>query len=296
MPMADRPEYISFDPDTCYNLMVEKGNPKGVRNMTDAITKMANEIVSVMDGKIYGIWLYGSAAIDDFRLGWSDIDICALTAGKITEEQAQRLLMLRQEMLKKEPGNPYYRSFEGIIADLDEYRNRSYSRLVYWGTSGQRVTDNYAPDPFSMFELAKYSKTVYGNEPWIFPAPGREELVRGVRQHYEAIRKYAVETDGSLYSCGWLLDIARCIYTLRYNDVIAKTKAGIWALDEHIFPDEASLRKTIEIRQEPTFYKNMAETKTWLKSLGPVVQRYADVLEHELSVTAFSPDHRRDLP
>ncbi len=250
--------------------------------MYDAISKMTDEIVSVMEGKIYGIWIYGSAALVDFRLGWSDIDLCVLTDGKISEDRAERLLMLRQEMLKEEPGNPYYRSFEGIIADLDEYRNRSFNRLVYWGTSGQRVTDRYVPDPFTCFELAKYSSNVYGNKPWIFPAPGMEELVRGVREHYDAIRKYAVETDGSLYSCGWLLDIARCVYTLRYNDVIAKTKAGIWALDEHIFPDEEALRKTVEIRQDPAFYKDRPETKAWLKSLGPVVQRYADVLGREL--------------
>ena len=251
--------------------------------MFDAIRKMTNEIVSVMEGKVYGVWLYGSAAIDDFRLGWSDIDLCALTDGKISQRQAERLLFLRQEMLKKEPDNPYYRSFEGIIADIDEYRDRAFGRLVYWGTSGQRITGRYTPDPFSRLELAKHGKTVYGNAPWPFPAPGREELIRGVREHYETIRKYAAETDGSLYSCGWLLDIARCVYTLRYNDVIAKTEAGIWALDEHIFPDEEYLRKTVEIRQAPALFKDRTDTITWLKSLGPVVQRYADVLERELA-------------
>ena len=252
--------------------------------MFNAIAKITNEIVSIMDGRIYGIWLYGSVVMNDFQLGWSDIDFCALTDGMISESQAERLLFLRQQMLEKEPENPYYRSFEGIIADQREYQNQSFSKLVYWGTSGQRITDTYVHDPFSRLELAEYSKTVYGNVPWIFPAPGREELIRGVQAHYEAIRKYAVETNETLYSCGWLLDIARCIYTLRYNDVIAKTKAGIWALNEHIFPDEEPLRKTIEIRQRPTIFKNRADTKKWLKSLGPAVQRYADVLGYELSI------------
>ena len=202
---------------------------------------------------------------------------------KISESQAERLLLLRQEMLRKEPDNPYYRSFEGIIADRNEFQSQSFSRLVYWGTSGQRVTDAYTQDPFARLELAKYSKIAYGNAPWPFPAPGREALIEGVREHYYAVRKYASETNDTLYSCGWLLDIARCVYTLRYHDVIAKTKAGIWALEEHIFPDEATLRKTIEIRLRPAFYKDRAETKEWLKSLGPVVQSYADVLDRELS-------------
>ena len=250
--------------------------------MNDAIDKMTNEIAGIMDGKVYGIWLYGSTVMDDFRLGWSDIDLIALTDGPIPEDRAQRLLSLRQDMLEKEPGNPYYRSFEGVIAPLEEFRSRSFSRLVYWGTSGQRVTDRYSLDPFALFELARYGRNVYGGRKWILPEPGRDEMIRAVREHYECIRKVAVRTDGSLYSCGWLLDIARCVYTLRYNDVIAKTRAGVWALKEHLFEDEAPLRKTIAVREDPLAFKGKDELNEWLKGLGPVVRRYADVLENEL--------------
>ena len=250
--------------------------------MKNAIDAMVNEIIRIMDGDVYGIWLYGSVVMDDFRPGWSDIDFVALTRGEISETRAEQLLTLRQQMLDKEPGNPYYRSFEGVIANLDEYREGKFRRLVYWGTSGQRVTNRYEPDTFSAFELAKYGKPVYGGKPWILPAPGREELIRAVRAHYESIRKYAAQTNESLYSCGWLLDIARCIYTLRTGEVVSKTQAGIRALEEHLFPDEAPLRKTVEIRQDPQDFRDRNDVKQWLKGLGPVVQQYADVLEAEL--------------
>ncbi len=235
-----------------------------------------------MDGRVYGAWLYGSAAMEDFRLGWSDIDFVALINEPISENQAQSVLMLRQDMLKAEPQNLYFRSFEGVIASLDEYRSRSFQRLVYWGTSGQRITDRYTPDAFSLFELANYGIPLCSSKAWILPAPGRDTLVSAVRSHYETIRKCAVQTDESLYSCGWLLDIARCIYTLRHNDVISKTRAGLWALEEHLFSDEVPLRKTVEIRQHPLSFKGKQDIKLWLKGLGPVVQQYADVLEHEL--------------
>lgn len=100
----------------------------------------------------------------------------------------------------------------------------------------------------------------------------------------DTIRKYATVTNDTLYSCGWLLDIARCIYTLRNNDVIAKTYAGMWALEHHIFRDEEPLRKAIEIRQAPLKFKKRPDVRNWLSSLGPTVQRYADVLEKELAV------------
>jgi len=38
---------------------------------------------------MYGAWLYGSAALDDFQLGWSDIDFVALIDGPISEKQAE---------------------------------------------------------------------------------------------------------------------------------------------------------------------------------------------------------------
>lgn len=250
--------------------------------MFHAVIRILNEIGSRMDGRVYGAWLYGSAAMEDFRLGWSDIDFVALINGPISENQAQSVLMLRQDMLKAEPQNLYFRSFEGVIASLDEYRSRSFQRLVYWGTSGQRITDRYTPDAFSLFELANYGIPLCSSKAWILPAPGRDTLVSAVRSHYETIRKCAVQTDESLYSCGWLLDIARCIYTLRHNDVISKTRAGLWALEEHLFSDEVPLRKTVEIRQHPLSFKGKQDIKLWLKGLGPVVQQYADVLEHEL--------------
>lgn len=202
-------------------------------SMMDSIHRMTNEIAGALEGSLYCIWLYGSVVFGDFRMGWSDIDFVALTDRPITEKQANKLLTLRQTLSEGEPENLYYRAFEGIIADIHEYSRNSYSKLVYWGTSGQRITDAYANDVFSQLELSKYGRSVYGTaDRSIFSEPCREDIVKAVQAHYEAIRKYACQTDARLYSCGWLLDIARCIYTLRNNDVIAKTQAGILGVGE----------------------------------------------------------------
>ena len=93
---------------------------------------------------------YGSSVLNDFRLGWSDIDILVLTDKQITEEQAQKLVGLRQALLEKEPGNPYYRSFEGGMLTLDAFLTGKADRVVYWGTSGERITDTYMFDSFGI--------------------------------------------------------------------------------------------------------------------------------------------------
>lgn len=258
-------------------------NTDDARKMNDAISIMAKEIAARLDG-LHSLWLYGSAVMGDFRLGWSDLDFIAFSNGELSEEAAQSLVMLRQELQEQYPENPYYRLFEGVILDLDEYRSGEYKRIVYWGTSGQRITHSFELDPFARYELARFGKCVCASaDRSLFALPERAELVCAVRRHYEGIRQYARVTDEKLYSCGWLLDISRCIYTLRTGEVIAKTRAGEWALENGIFDDPAPLEKALEIRKNPLEYRYDAKVKAWLSSLGDTVQSYADALEAELS-------------
>ncbi len=191
--------------------------------MTESVSKLTGEISCIMGGNLHSVWLYGSIVLGDFRLGWSDIDFIAFTNTRIAENLAQKPVLLRQTMAQREPANPYYRLFEGIIAEINEYLRHSFTRLVYRGISGQRILDKYNPDVFSSLELVRYGKAVYGeDERSIFSLPDRNDILSAIRLRYETIRKYAKQTDD--------------------------------------------------------------DTMHWLGNLGPTVQRYADVLEDELSV------------
>lgn len=251
--------------------------------MKESIDIMTRRMASVPAGGMRGVWLYGSVTLDDFRLGWSDIDFLALTESPLSEEEAGNLLELRARLSEEFPGNPYFPLFEGVILSGEEYFSGNIRRAVYWGTSGQRITERYRPDVFSRYELAANGVRVFGSgsEP-VFEFPTREEIVSAVRAHLEGIRRCAVKTDYSLYSCGWLLDTARCVYTLRTGGVISKTEAGRRALKDGLFPCPEQLERTLAVRMSPLEYVGSSETKRWLESLGPTVQSYADVLETEL--------------
>ena len=129
-----------------------------------AINKTVHEIRSILSDGEPSIYLYGSSVLDDFRLGWSDIDILVLTDRQISEEQAQKLVKLRQTMLGKEPDNPYYRSLEGSMLTLNAFLSKSSDRVVYWGTSGERITDTCVFDSFGMAELVENSVLLYGSD------------------------------------------------------------------------------------------------------------------------------------
>ena len=251
-----------------------------------AINKMVCEIRSILQGNETSIYLYGSSVLNDFRLGWSDIDILVLTDKQITEEQAQKLVGLRQALLEKEPGNPYYRSFEGGMLTLDAFLAGKADRVVYWGTSGERITDTYMFDSFGMTELIESSVLLCGKDIQNqLKAPEFSELYADVKHHYETIRKYVQKSGRSFYSFGWMLDIARCIYTLRTGKIIAKTDAADWALENNLCPDPDALRIALEVRRSPLNHKEDKQTFDYAETLAEPIQRFADVLQKELTAT-----------
>lgn len=253
----------------------------GLQRAIDKMTATVSEILSSCHPSIY---LYGSAALNDFRLGWSDIDSLCLTRTEIPQPEADRLVGLRQTLLQEEPDNPYYRSFEGGMLPLDAFLNHTPSRVAYWGTSGQRLTDRLDFDSFCMTELLANGILLYGDDVRaLMKKPAYDDLLNDVKRHYEAIRKYAQTTGRSIYAFGWLLDIARGLYTLRTGNVIAKTAAGKWALENGLCPVPEALQQAVDIRKEPLQYKNDPATLDRAQTLGAAIQRFADVLEAELA-------------
>ncbi len=252
--------------------------------LDSTINKMTERIAGILDNNAPSIYLYGSAALGDFRPGWSDIDILVLTEREISVEAAGRLVNLRQKMLEEDPDNPYYRQFEGGMLSLEAFLSHEKSRVVYWGTSGERITDGYSFDAFCMSELLNSGVLLHGRDVReLMMRPTYDELKQNVRRHYETIRNYAKVTGRSLYSYGWLLDISRCIYTLRTGKIIAKTAAGEWASVEKLCPCAEILAKAVEIRKNPLKYKDDVGIYDVAETLGDSVQKYADILKAELN-------------
>ena len=231
--------------------------------MEHSIQIMAQRLADILPNS--SIYLYGSVVMDDFRHGWSDIDIVCFSD---TTPPAE-LVDLRQHLTDEYAGNTYFRLFEGVIISTD--------KVVYWGTSGQRIIDTYTLDPFSVISLKTYGRLLHG--PDIregIQYPSRDEIMQAVERHYKTIRAYGKK------GAGWLLDTARCLYTISTNDIIAKTQAGEWALDQKLPPDTEAMKRALEIRKNPVDYKDDEETQQWLSSLEPRIQEFADVLEKEL--------------
>lgn len=249
-----------------------------------AIRSMVSAISEILADNQPSIYLYGSSVLNDFRLGWSDIDILVLTQKRISQAQAQELVMLRQRLLENAPENPYYRSFEGGMLTLSAFRSKELDRVIYWGTSGQRITDTYLFDSFCMAELLQNGRLLYGQDIRNqLKMPEYSDFYVDVQKHYESIRQYAQTTDRSFYSFGWLLDIARGIYTLRNGTVTSKTEAAQWALDNNLCPVFKTLEVALKVRKNPMQYRDDTKIFNYAETLGAEIQSFADVLEKELN-------------
>ena len=252
------------------------------KNRQLSINRMVQEISRILADCSPTIYVYGSSALNDFRLGWSDIDILVLTEKQISEPQANSLVRLRQAMLAKEPENAYYRSFEGGMLTLGAFLSKSPDRVIYWGTSGERITDRYLPDSFCMAELMESGILLHGKDiRKELKYPDFHELYSDVKRHCETIRTHAQSTGRNYYSFGWMLDIARCIYTLRTGKIIAKTRAAEWALENSLCPDPDVLVTALNVRRDPLKHGDK-KTFDYAETLGAPIQRFADVLETEL--------------
>lgn len=250
--------------------------------MQQALTLMTSAIADTLRENVPSIYLYGSCVMDDFRPGWSDIDLLVLTEAPISRSQAETLLMLRQTFPLSHPGVPHFRAFEGCMLCTETLTKRTPGIVVYWGTSGQRLTDRCALDAFSLWELHHAGQLLHGPDVrHILPIPTPAELHRGVARHLRTILDHG-RGGRSIYTFGWLLDTARGLYTLRHDAVISKTAAGEWALHEGLCPDEDALRLALAVRREPALIALEAVLQQ-AEALTPAIQRFADVLQHELA-------------
>ena len=229
------------------------------------------------------LYLYGSAAMGDFRPGWSDLDLLCLTRAPLSPARADALLPLRQTLAAENPAVPFLRCAEGAVLSLTECRSSRCVRAVVWGSRGERLCDSWSPDAFTLLSLHQCGRLLAGEEVRAsLPRPDASLLRGAVAAHLQTIRRHAVVTGSSLYSCGWLLDIARGLYTLRTGALIAKTSAGEWALAEGLCPDADALRHALTLRRHPALAR-LPEEQVFLAGLGPAIQRFADILEDALS-------------
>ena len=248
-----------------------------------AINTMAVSIYNILESVPPSIYLYGSVTAEDFRPGWSDIDLLVLTQEPITETQADLLLTLRQQLAQRDPDTPYYRAFEGGMLDLGSFLTNESTRVVYWGTTGERIKERHDFSAFDRASLLQNGQLLLGRDVRRhFEMPESPESATAVISHAVSIRQHG-KGARSLYAYGWLLDIARCMYTLVNGRLTSKPTAAQWALDEHLCPCPAELSMALTVRRQPELIRDES-VLAYAEGLTEAIQSFLNLLEKALGM------------
>lgn len=254
-----------------------------------AINTMAVSIQRILWDAQPSIYLYGSVTTEDYQHGWSDIDLLVLTQEVITEEQASALVELRQLLAARDPDTPYYRLFEGGMLDLGSFLSGEETRVVYWGTSGQRTKKTHGFSAFDRASLLQNGQLLLGKDVRRhIEMPDYEEMTAAVADHLASIQAHGAGSR-SIYAYGWLLDIARCIYTLVNGRLTTKTNAAQWALDQHLCPCPSELSMALTVRRQPELIRD-PQILDYAENLTEAIRQYADMLQYVLSTAGHKPE------
>ncbi len=261
-----------------------------------ALNRFCQEIFHILGDHITSIYLHGSAAVSDFRPGWSDLDLLVLTDAPIPDDQAECLLCLRQTLTQLYPENPFYRTMEGAVLPLYAFtENKTAPNIVYYGTGSQRITDHYEMNALSRTEWFTNGILLYGSDirDDIALLPPYEDLVDAIDAHLNTVFRYGCTPSASLYSYGWICDLCRCLYTLETGKIISKTEALRYALTHPAVPSTlyGVISETYRVRTDPKTALEDPDTLTRAAALGSDIRHMAECTEAVLR-TVRAREHR----
>lgn len=247
-----------------------------------AINTMAVSIARILEDAEPSLYLYGSVTTGDYRPGWSDVDLLVLTSEPIQQTQTDALLYLRQFLAQRDPDTPHYRLFEGGMLDLGSFLTGKETRVVYWGTTGERIKTRHAFSSFDRISLLRTGQLLLGHDVRRhMETPTYDEVLADIRAHLQTIREHG-RGARSLYAYGWLLDIARGLYVVMNGRPVTKTDAAQWALDERLCPCPAELAMALTVRRQPELIQD-ASVLDYAEGLTESIQSFADLLEQAIT-------------
>lgn len=95
------------------------------------LMRYVNEVTAVLGEKVYGMYVYGSIALEAFDEAHSDIDIVVVVKHDITKPQAKQLAKLHKRLAREER---YGNRLDGMFITLEQLGRDEACYYTYEGT------------------------------------------------------------------------------------------------------------------------------------------------------------------
>jgi hypothetical protein len=241
--------------------------PGEVANVVSAYLRLMDEW---LPGRITGLYLVGSVALDDYQPGQSDVDFVAVTDTPLTAPELGQLGPLHAG-LRRAVRRP---KLDGVYVTWPELRAEPV------GLSAPHYLGRFAPgggfaaNPVTWCTLHRHPVRVRGpaepavhHDDELLRAWCRENLrgywagwVRNARTRLMQ-RVYALSLEATVWG---VLGVTRLHATIRTGDILSKSAAGTYALE--VFPPlwSPTIREALGARegQRTTGHRNVFARRT----------------------------------
>ncbi len=212
--------------------------PTEVAAAMSAYLRLADER---LPGRINGLYLVGSVALDDYRPGQSDIDFVAVADTALTSSELEQLRRLHSELSRTVP-RP---KLDGVYITWVELQAEPTSLSAPYCHDGRFVpSGGFAANPVTWYMMQRYHVPLRGPaRPTVWHDQGL--LCRWCRANLQSywaawVRGARTRLIRQLFSLSrqatvWgVLGVTRLHATIRTGDILSKSTAGTYALE--VFP------------------------------------------------------------
>ncbi|HDX9611832.1 TPA: DUF4111 domain-containing protein [Bacillus toyonensis] len=237
---------------------IKQALPAEVKQLMEQYIVGLKEIF--LDGKIVGVYVYGSIALGAFHIETSDVDFVAVLNDSVNEAEKQQLVELHKKMSESALG----KRMDGMyipLADLGKY-NHEINEYVYCA-DGKADIGHWDINAVTWWTLKNQGITVTGKEAEDLPFQIRwDDVVNTMKYNVE---HYWSEKAKQLYLFfieEWVesavVTMGRILYTLDHKTIVSKDRGLQYLLERSAKEWEPLLKELERMRHDPKEKKKLS--------------------------------------
>ena len=213
-----------------------------------------------LDGKIVGVYVYGSIALGAFHIETSDVDFVAVLNDSVNEAEKQQLVELHKKMSESTLG----KRMDGMyipLADLGKY-NHEINEYVYCA-DGKADIGHWDINAVTWWTLKNQGITVIGKEVEDLPFQIKwDDVVNTMKYNVEQYWSEKAKQPYLFFIEEWVesavVTMGRILYTLDHKTIVSKDRGLQYLLERSAKEWEPLLKEVERMRYDPKEKKKLS--------------------------------------
>lgn len=204
-------------------------------DIADLLDQLLAEIRAVLGEKLLGMYLYGSLVSGGFDHDISDLDLLAVIASDLDDQEAAALETMHSDFVRRNPAweqriEVQYFSTEG----LQTFRTRSSKMGNISPGEPFHVIDAGIEWLMNWYFVREHDVILFGPSSRQFIPPiSKAEYMQAVRDHTRQWAEYVKNAAGSWHGQSYaVLTLCRAFYSHAHGEQVSKKKAAEWTAQQ----------------------------------------------------------------